>query len=85
MRHNRDIFSIFFNKKVCCGFPLELPHLGDSNEHTHYTIFNIKKEVTQIHPESSAMGFLPGTQERARNSRGKRAISVLATGVLLYI
>ena len=25
-RHNRDIFSIFFNMKVCCVFSLESPH-----------------------------------------------------------
>ena len=31
------------------------------------------------------MGFLQGTQERARNSCGKRAISVPAIEVLLYI
>ena len=31
------------------------------------------------------MGFFLGTQERVRNSRGKRATSVRATGVLLYI
>ena len=30
------------------------------------------------------MGFFQGTQERVRNSRGKRAISVRATEVLLY-
>ena len=29
--------------------------------------------------------FFPGTQERVRNSRGKRAISVRATEVLLYV
>ena len=34
---------------------------------------------------SAAVGFLLGTQERVRNSRGKRAISVRATEVLLYI
>ena len=39
-----DIFSIFFNMKVCCVFLLESPHRGDSNENTQYTIFNIKKE-----------------------------------------
>ena len=33
---------------------------------------------------SSAMGFFLGTQEGVRNSRGKRAISVRATEVLLY-
>ena len=31
------------------------------------------------------MSFFLGTQERVRNSRGKRAISVRATEVLLYI
>ena len=38
-----DMFSIFFNMKVCCVFSLESPHRGDSNEYTQYTIFNIKK------------------------------------------
>ena len=33
---------------------------------------------------SAAMGLFLGTQERVRNSRGKRAISVRATEVLLY-
>ena len=34
---------------------------------------------------SAAVGFLLGTQDRVRNRRGKRAISVRATEVLLYI
>ena len=72
-----DIFSIFFNMKVYCVFSLESPHRGDSNEYTQYTIFNVKKKIT-------LNGFLfLGTQERVRNSRGKRAISVRATEVLL--
>ena len=37
-----NIFSIYFNIKVCCEFSLESPHGGDSNEYTQYTIFNIK-------------------------------------------
>ena len=41
MRHDGYIFS-FFNMKVCSVFSLESPHRGDSNEFTHYTIFNIK-------------------------------------------
>ena len=41
MRHNRDIFSIFFYMKVSCVFSLELPHRSNSNEYTQYTIFNI--------------------------------------------
>ena len=36
-----NIFSIFFNMNVCCVFSLGLPHKGDSNEYTQYTIFNI--------------------------------------------
>ena len=40
-----DIFSIFFNMKVCCVFSLQSPHRGDSNEYTQnatqYTILNI--------------------------------------------
>ena len=31
------------------------------------------------------MGFFQGTQDRVRNSRGKRAISVRAIEVLLYM
>ena len=52
-----DIFSIFFNMKVCCLFSLESPHRGDSNEHTQYTIFNIKRKITLNYPKSAAMGF----------------------------
>ena len=40
---NRDIFPIFFNMEVWCVFVLESPDLGDSNEYTQYTIFNIKR------------------------------------------
>ena len=52
-----DLFSIFFNMKVCCVFTLESPHRGDSNEYIHHTIFNIKKKITLIYPKSAAMGF----------------------------
>ena len=64
-------------------FSLETPHRGDSNEYTQNTIFNISKEVTLKYHKSAAMGFLQGTKERVRNSRGKRASSVRATEVLL--
>ena len=52
-----DIFSIFFNMKVCCVFSLESPHRGDSNEYTQNSIFNIKKKATLNYPKSAAMGF----------------------------
>ena len=45
-----DIFSIFFNMKVCCLFSLDSPQRGDSNEFTQYTIFNIKKKITLNYP-----------------------------------
>ena len=38
-------------------FLLELPHRGDSNEYTQYTIFNIKKKIILYYPKSAAMGF----------------------------
>ena len=65
-------------------FPLALSHRGDSNVYTQYTIFKIKKKITPDYSNSEAMGFFLGTQERDRNSRGKRAISVRATVVILY-
>ena len=57
--HNRDTFSIFFNMKVFCAFSLELPHRGDSNEYTQYTIFNIMEKITINWPKSAAMGLFP--------------------------
>ena len=55
-----DIFSIFFNLKVCCVFSLESPHRGDSNVCTQYTIFIVKKKITPDYSNSAAMGFFPG-------------------------
>ena len=54
-----DTFSIFFNMKVCCVLSLELPHQGNSNEYTQYTIFNIKQKITLIFSKSAATGFFP--------------------------
>ena len=81
-----DIISIFLNMRVYCVFSLESPHRGDSNEYTQYTIFNVKKENRPNLSLICSYGILfLGTQERVRNSCGKRAISVRATEVLLYI
>ena len=41
-------------------FSLESPHRSDSNEHTQYTIFNIKKKVILNYPKSASMGFFMG-------------------------
>ena len=66
-------------------FSLESPYRGDLNEYTQYTIFNLKKKITLNHPRSAAIEFFQGTQERVRNSLGKRVISVRVTEGLLYI
>ena len=71
--------------KVCCVLSLESPHRGDSNEYTPYTIFNIKENHPKLFQISRYRFLFQGTQERVRNSRGKRAISVRATEVLLYL
>ena len=47
--------------------------------------FHIKKKITINYPKATAFRFFQGTQERVRNSRGKRAISVRATEVVMYI
>ena len=66
-------------------FSLESPHRGDSNEYTQYTIFSIKKKIILKNCRKfGAVGFFQETQERVRNSRGRRAISVRDTAVLLY-
>ena len=53
---------------------------------THNIPFSIQnKKITINYPKSAAKGVFLGTQERVRNSRGKRAISVRATEVLLYV
>ena len=70
--------------KVYCVFSLESPHRGDSNVYTQYTIFILKKKITLIILNLQLWDFFQGTQERVWNSRGKRAISVQATEVLLY-
>ena len=52
---------------------------------TNIPFFSMKKKNTLNYPKSAAMGFFQGTQERVRKSHGKRAISVRAIEVLLYI
>ena len=59
--YNRNVFSIFFNMKVCCVFSLESPHRGDSNEYTQYTISQYKIEN---HLKTATMEFVPRDQER---------------------
>ena len=52
---------------------------------THNIPFSIKKrKITLNYLKSAAVGFFQRTQKRVRNSRGRRAISVRATEVLLF-
>ena len=52
-------------------FILESPHRGDSNEYTHYTIFQYEKEKDPKLFQIRSYGILfQGTQERVRKSRG---------------
>ena len=57
--------------KVCCVFTLESSHRGDSNEYTQYTFLDTTKEITINYPQSGAMVFFQGTEERVRISRGR--------------
>ena len=68
-------------------FLLESPHWGegDSNEYKQYTVFNIKKKITLNIPNLQPRDYFPGTQERVRNIRSQRAISVRAIEVLPYL
>ena len=70
-------------------FSLESPHRGDSNEYTQHAISNIKKKITLNYPKYNNVCsygiFSQGTQERVRDSRGRRAIGVRAIEVLLYV
>ena len=50
-----------------------------------YTHINIKEKIALTYPKSAVMGFFQGTQERVRNSRGKRAIRVRVTEGQLYV
>ena len=56
---NRDIFSIFFNMKVCCVFSLESPHRSDCIEYTQYLIFHTIKKLTLNYPRFAALGLFP--------------------------
>ena len=75
------MLSLFFNMTVNCVFSLESPHRGDSNENTKYTIK--KEKLPKLSQICSYEILFQGNQERVRNSRGKRAISVRAIEALL--
>ena len=43
-------------------FLLESPHRGDSNEYTHYIIFNIEEKITLNYSKTAEMGFSKGLE-----------------------
>ena len=49
------------------------------------TFFNIKKKIILNYPKSATTGFVPRDSRMSSKLLGKRAISVQATEVLLYI
>ena len=56
-----------------------------ASQYTHNIPFSMYKKKNHAKlSQISIKGFFLGTQERVRNSRGKRAISVRAIEVLLY-
>ena len=69
------ISFLFSNEGMLCVL-IRIPHQGDSNEYTQYTIFN--KKISLNYPKSAAMRFFIGTQERVGD------ISVRAIEVLLH-
>ena len=79
------MFSIFLNMEVFSVFSIESPHRGDSIQYTQYTNFNTKRKIDLNYIKFAAMGFFLGIQARVRNSSAKRAISVRAIEVLLYL
>ena len=79
---------------VCCVFSLESPQCDGmlcvliriASLRTHnIPFFNIKKKITLIIPDLQPRDFFLRTQARVQNNHGKRAISVRAIEVLLYI
>ena len=53
---------------------------------THNIRFlSYKEDQLKLSPNLQLLDFFQGTQERVRNSHGKRAISVRATEVILYV
>ena len=60
-----DIFSIFFNMRVCSVFSLESP-LEAILMSTHNIPFSIsQKKIILNYPKSAAMGFCPRNSKRS--------------------
>ena len=82
------MFSIFFNMNDCSVFSLELPHRGDSNKFTQYTIFNVKRHLTKLFLNLQLWEFFKGLKNESETAvRGKRVtcINVRVIEVLLYV
>ena len=66
-------FFIFLNIKECCGFSLESPHHGNSNEYSQHTIINIKKKKIILNfisnlIMSAATGFPKNSKDASSES-----------------
>ena len=60
-RQNMNVFSIFFNMKVCYVISLESPHGGDYNGYKQYNILNIRKKSPLVIPNLQLWDFFNGT------------------------
>ena len=67
-RNNRGMFSILFNMNVCSVFSLELPHRGDSNEFTQYTIFNVKRHLPKLSLNLQLWDFFKGLKNESETA-----------------
>ena len=55
-----------FTTKVCCVFPLESPHRGDSNVYIQINHFQYKRKAPQIIPNLQLSDFSLGTQKTSK-------------------
>ena len=77
---------LILSRKICCQkiqYIRNTMSLGNFNEYTQYTIFNMKKKKHSKLSQICRYGrVFQGTQEQVRSGRGKQAISVQAIEVL---
>ena len=49
-------FFLFLHKNICCGYSLEAPQLGTSNEYPQHTFLygELEKIIPQLSPNTSS-------------------------------
>ena len=46
----KSIFCLFFDKNICCGYSLEVPHQGASNEYPQHMFSSRNKKIIHLVP-----------------------------------